>query len=139
VEDHTERRPAGIMLIAGVEMAFALAGIIFFMLTFLHAVPLAQGRFLVGPGMETLGPLVFLIYALEMAVTAWGLFRLRNWARHVTVVFAALGTYFAIPSVSSAVISGELIATIREGVQVIARVAIIWYLLQQPTRDQFLN
>jgi len=73
-----------------------------------------------------------------MTVTAWGMLRLRNWARHVTIVFAALGVYFEIPLVSAAVISGELLLAIREGVQVIARVAVIWYLVQHPTRELFI-
>jgi hypothetical protein len=72
-----------------------------------------------------------------MTATAWGMSRLRNWARHITIVFAALGVYFAVPAVSAAVISGEVLPTIREGLQIILRIAAIWYLVQQPTRDLF--
>ncbi len=133
----TKQRPVGITLIAGVELALALAGIVFFVLTLFGAVPLAYGRYLVAPGMETLGPFVFLLFGLVMAITAFGMLHLRNWARHITIVFAALGVFFSVPTVSAAVISGELFATVREGAQVIARVAIIWYLLQQPTHDAF--
>jgi hypothetical protein len=35
------------------------------------------------------------------------------------------------------VISGELLPSIREGLQVILRIAAIWYLVQQPTRELF--
>lgn len=131
------KRPLGITFIAGVELALALAGVGVFVLTFAGTIPLAYGRHLVGPGMETLGPFVFLFYAAVMAVTAWGMLRLSNWARHITIAFAAIGVYFAVPAVSAAVISGELLPTIREGLQVILRIAAIWYLVQQPTRDLF--
>jgi len=127
----------GITFIAGVELALALAGVVVFVLTLAGTIPLAYGRYLVGPGMEILGPLIFLIYAAAMAVTASGMLRLNNWARHVTIVVAALGVYFAVPAVSAAVISGELLPTIREGAQVILRIAAIWYLVQQPTRELF--
>ena len=133
----TKQRPLGITFIAGVELALALAGVVVFGLTLAGTIPLAYGRYLVGPGMEILGPLIFLIYAAAMAVTASGMLRLNNWARHVTIVVAALGVYFAVPAVSAAVISGELLPTIREGVQVILRIAAIWYLVQQPTRELF--
>ena len=133
----TKQPPVGVTLIAGVELALALAGIVFFIVTFAGAIPLAYGRYLVGPGMETLGPFVFLLFGLVMALTAFGMLRLRNWARHVSIVFAAIGVFFSVPTVSAAVISGEFFATLREGAQVIARTAVIWYLLQQPTRDAF--
>jgi hypothetical protein len=136
-ERATKQRPMGITFIAGVELALALAGVVVFVLTLAGTIPLAYGRYLVGPGMEILGPLIFLIYAAAMAVTASGMLRLNNWARHVTSVVAALGVYFAVPAVSAAVISGELLPTIREGVQVILRIAAIWYLVQQPTRELF--
>lgn len=137
LEVETKQRPPGITFIAGAELAFALAGLAVFALTFAGTVPLAYGRYLVGPGMETLGPFVFLLFALVMALTAWGMLRLRNWARHITIAFAALGVYFAIPAVSAAVISGNLFPTIREGMQVILRIAVIWHLVQQPTRELF--
>lgn len=133
----TKQRPVGITLIAGVELALALAGVVFFVLTFAGAIPLAYGRYLVGPGIETLGPFVFLFFGLVMALTAFGMLRLRNWARHITIVFAGIGVFFSVPTVSTAVVSGELSGTIREGVQVILRAAVIWYLLQQPTREAF--
>ena len=133
----TKQRPLGITFIAGVELALALAGVVVFGLTLAGTIPLAYGRYLVGPGMETPGPLIFLIYAAVMTVTALGMLRLNNWARHITIVFAAIGVYFAVPTVSTAVLSGELLPTIREGVQVILRIAAIWYLVQQPTRELF--
>ena len=133
----TKQRPLGITFIAGVELALALAGVVVFGLTLAGTIPLAYGRYLVGPGMETLGPFIFLFYAVVMTATAWGMSRMRNWARHITIVFAALGVYFAVPAVSAAVISGELLPSIREGLQVILRIAAIWYLVQQPTRELF--
>jgi len=136
-EDGPKQRPIGITVIAGAELLLALAGIAFFVLTFGGAVPLAYGRYLVGPGMETLGPFVFLLFGVIMATTAFGMLRLRNWARRITIVFAGLGVFFSVPTVSAAVISGELFITAREGVQVILRVAVIWYLLQEPTREGF--
>jgi hypothetical protein len=134
----SDTRPAGILAIAAVEFLLAFAGLVFFGLTLAGSLPLASGRYLVGPGMETLGPFVFLVFSCVMLVTALGLLKFQNWARHITIVFAGLGIYFSIPTVSAAVISGELLATIREGLQIIARMVAIWYLLQQPTRDRFI-
>ena len=130
-------RPLSITFIAGVELALALAGVVVFVLTLAGTIPLAYGRYLVGAGMETLGPFIFLAYAAVMTVTAWGMLRLKNWARHITIVLAALGVYFAVPTVSAAAISADLLPTIREGLQVILRIAAIWYLVQQPTRELF--
>lgn len=66
----SQSRPMGITLIAGVELALALAGVFVFALNTAGTIPLAYGRYLVGPGMETLGPFIFLTYAALMTITA---------------------------------------------------------------------
>jgi len=49
----TKQRPLGITFIAGVELALALAGVVVFGLTLAGTIPLAYGRYLVGPGMHS--------------------------------------------------------------------------------------
>ena len=61
----------------------------------------------------------------------------RGWARRLTVLLAAVGVAFAVPAISSAVADGRLFSIAREGLQIMVRVAVIYYLSQEPVRDWF--
>lgn len=92
--------------------------------------PLAWGRFLVGD-LVTLGPVVFAIAGIAHAVVGAGLLRVKNWARRAAVVIAAAGLYFLIAPVSSAVADLRLGAIAYNGAQIMVRVAVMWYLMQE--------
>ncbi len=87
----------------------------------------------------TMGPVVFAIAALLYAGIAWRLLRLRNWARRLAIVVAAVGLYFLIPPTSSAVADLRIGAITLNGAQIILRVVVMWSLMQQRVADAFLS
>ena len=113
-------------------MAFAFAGLLT-----VHAVPLSYGSVLLEGGLEQSGPIAFLIYGAVALALAWALWTRRRWARRLTILLAAIGVALAVPAISSAVADGRTFAIVREGLQIIVRVALIFYLSQEPVRDWF--
>lgn len=86
-----------------------------------------------------LGGVVVLIIAAVAAFLGWGMWTLRNWARVVTIVLAALGF---LGSVSGFVYSGALhafagVVWIWLLVRVAVNGIIIWYLLQPEVKQAF--
>jgi hypothetical protein len=72
-----------------------------------------------------------------MAVVAVGLWRGQNWSRRVAILLAVAGVAFVVPGISSAVVDGRAGAIVREGAQIIVRVAIVFYLSQEPVKEWF--
>ncbi len=135
--DEVRERPRGVEAIAGLAALVGVVALAISALTFLGALPLAHGAFLVGGEMETLGPVLFLLVSLVHFAAAIGLWKLKNWARHLAVGLALIGLIQVTPAISSAVADGRIVAIAREGAQIIVRVMVMWYLMQQPVRDQF--
>ena len=50
---------------------------------------------------------------------------------------AIAGIAFAVPAISSAVADSRVFAIVREGVQIIVRVLVVFYLSQEPVKDWF--
>ncbi len=120
--------------ICGLLSAISLA---FVALLLAGLVPLSAGAFLLGAGMEQLGPLVFLLYGGVLAVLAVALWRRWKGARRAAIALAAAGIALALPAVSSAVVDGRTFAIAREGLQIMVRVILIYYLSQEPVRKWF--
>jgi hypothetical protein len=133
----TSPRPAGVTLIAVICLLMCGLYLAFALLTWRELVPLASGAFLIGAGLEIYGPLMFLIFAFLFARAGFGLLRLSRWSRYLVILLAGLGIYLTTPTLSSAVAEFRLPALIRDGFQVVVRVAIIWYMLQEPVREAF--
>lgn len=129
-------RPAGVSAIAGIFFIAAAACAAIATMTALGAWPLAWGRFFVGD-LVTMGPAVFLVGAVSYAVIASGLLALKNWARRLAIVIAAVGLFFLVPVISSAVADLRLGAIAVNGAQIIVRVVVMWYLMQQNVADAF--
>jgi hypothetical protein len=130
-------RPQGIAAVSGLLALAGAAAFVLAALLSLHLVPLSYGSVLLPAGTEQRGPIAFLIYgslALTLAVALW---TRRSWARRATVLLAAAGVAFAVPAISSAVVDGRALAITREGLQVMVRVAVIYYLSQEPVREWF--
>ncbi len=130
-------RPQGV---AAVSALLALVGAAAFALAALlwaHLIPLSYGSSLLPGGLEQSGPVAFLLYGTLMSTLAYGLWRGHGWARRVTVLLAAVGVAFAVPAISSAVVDGRAVAIAREGAQIMVRVAVIYYLSQEPVREWF--
>ena len=88
-------------------------------------------------GFETAGPYAFLLGSAFYALTAYGLWTLRNWARRVAIVIAAWGVLMAVPTASIAATEFNPLPLLLAGLPIIVRVVVIFYLMQPPVTDAF--
>jgi hypothetical protein len=86
---------------------------------------------------ETAGPFAFLIAAAIYAITAYGLWTLRNWARHVTIGMAALQAFLTVPKVSEDAIGLSYVRLAIQGLPIIVAAALIFYLAKLSTAEIF--
>ena len=133
----TNTRPAGVTTIVALCMVAALTSLAFALLIATGRIPLSSGAFLLGGGLEQLGPVAFLLYAALLLLLAIALWRRLPFARRATVLAAVLGIALAVPAISSAVMDSRLLAIAREGLQIIVRVMIVFYLSQKPVKEWF--
>jgi hypothetical protein len=131
-------RPSGIGPVAALLGLFALASFIFTALLLRNTVSLSAGTLLLGGGLEQLGPLAFLINGVFAAALAVGLWMRWKWSRLGTMLYCAAGVLLAVPAMSSAVVDLRLAAVAREGLQIMIRVAMVYYLSQEPVKEWFL-
>jgi hypothetical protein len=129
--------PVGVRAIVAVCVMAALAALVFAVLLAVHAVPLSSGAFLIGGGLEQLGLIAFLLYAALMFVLAVALWSRWPWARRIAILVAAIGVAMAVPGLSSAVMDSRILAIAREGLQIMIRVIVVYYLSQEPVKDWF--
>jgi len=123
-------RPAGVAAVAALYFVASMACAVIGAATARGMWPLAWGRYVVGD-LVTLGPMLFVIAALLHAAVAMGLLWLKNWARRLAIVIAVVGLYFLVPTISSAVADLRIGAIALNGAQIIVRVVVLWYLLQE--------
>jgi uncharacterized membrane protein (DUF2068 family) len=90
-------------------------------------------------GFELAGPYMFLLVGAAGAIIAAGLWKLQNWARWAAIVAACLGIVLLVPSVSSAVSDLRAGALAWDGLGIMVRVIVIFYLLQSPAVAIFLR
>ncbi len=135
VQDRT--RPAGVTVIAAACLLMSGLHLGFALLAWRSLVPLASGAFLVGAGLELYGPLMFLIFAFLFARAGFGLLRLSRWSRYLAILLAGLGIYLLVPTLSAALVEVRPVTLLRDGAQVMARAAVIWYMMQSPVREAF--
>ena len=81
-------------------------------------------------GLELAGPYMMLLFGAGYALIAWGLFRVRNWARWAAILLMVLGVASLVPRISMAELG---IPLFWYGFQIAARVAVGWYLAQAPS------
>jgi hypothetical protein len=129
--------PTGISVIAVVFfLAAAYLGVIgALMLAAPGMASMALGAPLLS-GLELAGPYMFLLVAGIAALIAWGLSRLNNWARRAALAAAFVGAFMLIPGVSAAAVDFRP-SLLWSGLGVVIRVAIVWYLFQEPTKEAF--
>jgi hypothetical protein len=133
-------RPNGISAIASLFLLAAvyLLGLGCIMLASPGAVPIRLGAPLLS-GFELAGPYMFLLVGAAGAIIAAGLWKLQNWARWAAIVAACLGIVLLVPSVSSAVSDLRAGALAWDGLGIMVRVIVIFYLLQSPAVAIFLR
>lgn len=132
-------RPAGVNAIIALCLIVAAVSLAFAILILAGRAPLSAGAFLLQGGMEQLGPLAFLIYAALLLILALALWKRWRWARRATIVAAVAGIALAVPSISSAVMDSRIFAIAREGLQIIVRVIVVFYLSQDAVKDWFAH
>ena len=98
---------------------------------------MTRGAWVVGGGLEILGPGIFALYALVNLVCAFGLWRMHKWALRISSLLLLYGLIQVTPAISAAVAESRIPAIISEGAQILVRAAALWYLWQEPTRDAF--
>jgi predicted ferric reductase len=133
----SSERPAGVLAIAAVCAIAGVAALGFAALAMAQVVPLSSGAFLIGGGLEQLGPIAFLLYAALMILLAVALWKPWRWAHRVAILVAVIGIAMAVPGLSSAVMDSRIFAIAREGLQIIVRVVVVFYLSQDPVKDWF--
>jgi hypothetical protein len=135
--EQTQERPPGVITIVAICSLLAAIALVYAGLFLAGRIPLSSGAFLLGGGIEQLGPMAFLLYAVVLALLSVALWRRWNGARRAAIVFAAVGIAIAVPAVSSAVVDERGLAIAREGLQIMVRVVAIYYLNQEPVREWF--
>jgi hypothetical protein len=134
---HTQERPRGVTIIVAVCGLLSATSLAFAALLLVHEIPLAAGASLLGGGLEQLGVLAFLLYGAILAVLGLALWRRWRGSRRAAIVLAAAGIVLAMPAISSAFGDERLYATIREAIQIMLRVLVIYYLSQEPVKEWF--
>jgi hypothetical protein len=130
-------RPAGVIAISALCVIVAAVSLIYAALINAGRIPLSAGAFLLGGGFEQLGPLAFLLYAGVLFILAAGLWKRWRWTRQAAILLGVAGIAFGVPAISSAVADSRIFAIVREGVQIMLRVLVVFYLSQEPVRDWF--
>jgi uncharacterized membrane protein (DUF2068 family) len=78
-----------------------------------------------------MGPAPYFLYALLLAISAWGVWKAKNWARRALVLICGVGVALIVPQISSAVVDERWVAMSVDGFQILLRVAIASYLLRE--------
>lgn len=136
-EQRSSGRPAGVTLISVVLLLFALISAFYAALIGTGSIAMSRGAWVVGGGLEILGPGIFALYALVHLACAAGLWRMNKWALRLSSLLLLYGLVQVTPAISSAVAESRVPAIAREGAQILIRAAALWYLWQEPTRDAF--
>jgi hypothetical protein len=138
--DQVSDRPAGITWIGILFLLAAayLAGAGTVMFVRPGWIPLTSGSSFLG-GLELAGSYMFFLVCAVSALIGWGLFRLNAWARRTAIAAAFAGVVLLVPSVSGSVISFRAGALFWGALGVIVRVVVIWYLFQEPVKEEFLK
>ena len=133
----TNSRPVGVTAIVALCIVAAFTSLAFALLITTGQIALSAGAFLLGGGLEQLGPIAFLLYAALLLLLAVALWRRLRFARQATLLVAIIGVGLAVPAISSAVMDSRLFAIVREGLQIIVRVMVVFYLSQDPVKEWF--
>jgi hypothetical protein len=116
-------------MIAAAVVFFALAAYLLFaaLLVFVGVLSFTTAAWLLG-GLETMGPVIYVLFAAFAALIGWGLVRRQPWARHLATIVAGVVFVLAIPIISGAVAYSSIAVIAREGLKIIVCVVLFRYL-----------
>src|SRR3972149_12029915 len=80
---------------------------------------------------------IFIVLSLIPLLIGWGLWKLKNWARIITLVLMALGALLALLGVALGGLAGEMFSAGFSGVFLLICAWIIWYLLRPHVKEAF--
>jgi len=125
------QRPKGIIAISAL---FALAAIYLvsiaaILLVSPGAISLMSAKYFLY-GLQLAGPYMILLGGAVYSIVAWGLFRLKNWARWIAMLMIAFSLAPLVPKISMAELG---VPVLWYGLQLALRVAAAWYLAQAPS------
>jgi hypothetical protein len=101
-------------------------------------VSFASGSYLLS-GLETMGPLIYLLVAAGLALLGYGLWRGWGLARRMGVVAAGLLIAGTVMPVSAAVAYGQVLGMVVHGAKIIAAIVVIRYLLLEDVVEWFAS
>lgn len=84
-----------------------------------------------------LGGVVFLVFAVLHVVVAWGMWTLKNWARMITLILAAIGAVFQVFGLLGSLLDFSLGSLLYSIVVLGINGAIVWYLIQPHVKAAF--
>jgi hypothetical protein len=137
-------RPVGVTILAildflgGLFCLFGGIGMIAgggFMATILSQQGQGSAGFLAGLG--ALAGVVLLAFAVLDFLLGWGLWKLKNWARMITVVFTAFGAVLQVISLVGLLAHFNVFAFVWTLFVLAIEVLIIWYLLKADVKAAF--
>lgn len=137
-------RPTGVTVLAILDFLGALilicAGLAFLLgMGIAGAGMMSQARgggaFLAGLG--AIGGVVFLVFAAISALIGIGLWKLKNWARIVTIVFSGLGILGGLLGLLTALLHFSVFTLVFRLVFIGIYALIIWYMLQPDVKKVF--
>ncbi len=134
-------RPERPLLVMVLALVSAVSGLYLLVLgglrlTDSNAISLMSGSALLGE-LVLRGPLIFLLAGAVFLLNAFGLWRLSNWARLLSIGLAALGAALVLPRAAAALGGANPIAIVGASLAVILRIAVVFYLTQDSTKRAF--
>jgi hypothetical protein len=131
------QRSGGVTAVA--VIFFIAAGYLIVLAILILALPGAVSMTMGSPilnGLELSGPYMFLLIGGVGAAIGFGLLRLNNWARRAAILVSLVGMVMLIPGVSAAAVDFRP-ALFWNGLGVIVRMVVVWYLYQTPVAETF--
>jgi hypothetical protein len=90
-------------------------------------------------GLGAVGGIVMLVIAVLYLLVGIGLWKLKNWARLVTVVLTAIGVVFQLFSLVTLLLHFNIFSVMVTVVVLAIQAVIIWYLLRADVKAAFMG
>ncbi len=88
-------------------------------------------------GLGALAGVVFVVAALISLVVGVGLWKLKNWARILTIVFSILGVLSNLAGAVIPMMTGEPVSAVSSLIGLGVNVLILWYMFQPDVKQAF--